>query len=230
MAKNEIFSFLEGKRLDGYVLCIKNLSPGRFPEETNFEIFLQVQDEMLSDRSVVQAKYFSGRGKFYRPWLEIYYENHITFNSSKTIDLSENKLDEMVFTYLSKLLPPGSHLMVVYSNNPETREGLDRGVPAPATPLGFLLWKAGYTWFKNWYFSEGFWEGDIKLQGNKPLNAAHRKKNLLETRKELIQFLKDEQRVEKIFLEARKRTVALLELIEGEFSPDSSENVRNHVR
>ncbi|NIU83604.1 MAG: DUF1122 domain-containing protein, partial [Candidatus Thorarchaeota archaeon] len=56
-----------------------------------------------------------------------------------------------------------------------------------------------------WYFAEGFWEGDVKLQGNKPLNEENRRKNLLEIRKELTEFLKKEKGEEKLFVEAKKR-------------------------
>lgn len=38
-------------------------------------------------------------------------------------------------------------------------------------PLGYALFRAGCTWFKDWYFAEGGREGDTKLQGNKPSSA-----------------------------------------------------------
>jgi hypothetical protein len=40
--------------------------------------------------------------------------------------------------------------------------------------------KAGFTWFKIWYFPEGGNEGSPKIQGNKPLNDEVSKKELLE--------------------------------------------------
>lgn len=218
MVENDMIASLEGKYLDIYVLIIKNRSLGRFPEETNFDVFLKTSDGIVSNTPVIRGKYFAGRGKFYRPWLEIYYESPIQFNSTQTIDLSEETLDEKLFKHLSQLLPPGSHMMVAYSNHPETRKGLDRGVPPPVTALGYLLWTSGFTWFKNWYYSEGFWEGDVKLQGNKPLNSDHRKKNLREIHKDLTQFLKRDSTTGKIMLDAKKRAQVLMELIERELS------------
>lgn len=47
-------------------------------------------------------------------------------------------------------------------------------------------------------------EADVKFQGDKPLNKENRRKNLLETHKELTQFLRKEKG-EKLFLDARKR-------------------------
>lgn len=215
MTKKDIYLSFEGKRLNGYLLHVQNLSSGRFPEETNFVVFLKAKDGTISKNVVVKGKYFAGRGKFYKPWLEKNYNSFVQFNSSKMIALSENSLDEKLFNHLLKLLPPGSHIMVVYSNHKETKEGLNRGFPAVATSIGYLLWKSGCKWFKNWYYSEGFWEGDIKLQGNKPLNIDHRKKNLLEICKELTELLKTEQRSEKLFKNSRKRATELLKYIKS---------------
>ncbi len=217
LKKNFAFS-IEGKELNGYVLHVDNISRGRFVEETNFDLYLKTIDREISENPVVQAKYFSGRGEFYKPWLEIYYDNRVQFESAKIVDLSEEGLDEKLFKLLSEFLPPNSHIMVIYVNHEETRKGLEQGVPAPATPIGYLLWKSGCTWFKDWYFAEGFWEGDVKLQGNKPLNEENRRKNLLEIRKELTEFLKKEKGEEKLFLGAKKRAEDVLKDIEREIS------------
>ena len=218
MPKKNLISSIEGKRLNGYVLYIDNLSRGRFIEETNFDLYLKAIDGETSENPAMKGKYFSGRGEFYKPWLEIYYDNRVKFKSSKIVDLSERGLDEKLFKHLSDLLPPGAHIMVVYLNHEETRKGLEQGVPASATPVGYLLWKSGCTWFKDWYFAEGFWEGDVKLQGNKSLNEENRRKDLLETRKELTEFLKKEKRKEKLFLDAIKRAEDVLKDIAREIS------------
>ncbi len=202
--------------MDGYTLHIDNLSLGRFVEETNFELYLKTIDGETSENPTVKGKYFSGRGELYKPWLEMYYDNRVKFKSSEIVDLSERELDEKLFRYLSDLLPPGSHVMVPYVDHEETRKGLEGGVPAPATPLGYLLWKSGCTWFKDWYFAEGFREGDIKLQGNKPLNEANRRKDLLEIRKELTEFLEKEKGEEKLFVDARRRAEDVLKRITKE--------------
>jgi len=197
------------------VLHVSNMSRGRFIEETNFELYLKTLEGETSVNPVVKGKYFSGRGEFYKPWLEIAYDNLVKFGSSKIVDLSERGLDEKLFNYLSALLPLGAHIMVFYLNHEETRKGLEHGVPAPATPIGYLLWKSGFTWFKDWYFAEGFWEGDVKLQGSKPLNQETRRKELLEMGKELNRFLQ-EGREGKSFLDARKRAGEVLKRIENE--------------
>jgi len=212
-------SVLSGKKLNGYVLHVGNISRGRFIEETNFELYLNAIDGQTSKNPAVKGKYFSGRGKVYQPWLEIYYYNRVKFKS-KIVDLSEGRLDEKLFKHLSDLLPANAHIMVVYLNHEETKKGLERGVPAPATPIGYLLWKSGFTWFKDWYFAEGFWEGDVKIQGDKPIDNENRRKDLLEIHKELTEFLKKEKGEERLFLDARKRAEDVLEVIKREISTD----------
>jgi len=210
MLQKDFVSYLKGKRWNDYVLHVDNISKGRFVEEMNFELFFKTVGGETSENPAVKGKYFLGRGEFYKPWLEIYYENRVIFKSSKIVDLSEEGLDAGLFKHLSDLLPPGSHIMVVYLNHEETRKGLEQGVPAPATPLGYLLWKSGCTWFKDWYFAEGFLEGDIKLQGNKPLNDENRREDLLEIGRELTEFLMKEKREDKLFVDARKRAEGVL--------------------
>jgi len=222
MSKIDIFSRIQGKRLNGYILQVNNVRQGRFIEEANFELYLKAGNGLISEKPVIRGKYFYGRGESYKPWLEIYYENPLrfksSFKSSKRVDLTEKGLDEKLFKHLSNLLPPGSHIMVVYSNHQETSKGLKLGIPASATYIGYLLWKAGFTWFKDWYFAEGFLEGDVKLQGNKPMNQENRRSNLLAIHKELTEFLKKEKRKERLFLDARKRAKHILKRIKSEIS------------
>ena len=207
---------INGKRINGYVLRIRNVSNGRFAEEINFELYLEKSGKEASAEPVIKGKYFSGRGEFYKPWLEVYYLDRMKFKSSIELCLSESGLDEKIFRYLLDFLPPGSHIMVIYLNHEETRKGLELGIPAPVTPIGYLMWKSGCTWFKDWYFSEGFWEGDIKLQGNKPLDKEDRRKNLLDIYKVLNEFMKKETVEEKIYVAARKRAKDILETISKE--------------
>jgi hypothetical protein len=212
-------SVLHGEKLDGYVLHVGNISKARFIEETNFELYLKTTDGEISENPAVKGQYFSGRGEFYKPWLEIYYYNRVKFKS-KIADLSEGRLDEKLFKLLSDLLPPSSHIMVIYFGHEETMEGLQRGVPAPATPIGYLLWMSGFTWFKDWYFPEGGLEGDVKLQGEKPTDDEKRRKDLLKIREELVEFLREEKRKDKLFTDAVKRAENVLKDILQEISAD----------
>ncbi|NIQ04688.1 MAG: DUF1122 domain-containing protein [Candidatus Korarchaeota archaeon] len=177
---------LDGKPLGHVTLRLFRIGEGRFQQEKHFTLKLAM-DEKLSKSPVVEGRYFSGTG-YYSPWLEVKYHPVVSFNQT-VIDLRPQKLDHQLFSYLSQLLPPGSHMMVTYSNHPETHRQLQRGVPPAATYLGFLLWSVGCTWFKDWYFPEGGWEGNVKLQGNKPPTLQAKQKHFRETKKELEEFL-----------------------------------------
>ncbi len=208
-----LLSCLKNKKLNGYKIIISHIQAGRFIEEINFKIYLIDINWKKSIEPVIDGKYFSGRGKFYKPWLELYYNKIIKFESSKIIDLSKSNMDKKLFNYLSSILPPGSHIMVIYENHEETKNSLSKGIPAPATPLGYLLWNSGCTWFKDWYFTEGFLEGNMKLQGNKPLDEEVRKKNLYKIKKDLINFLDNFHRKERIYIKAKKRAENILQIV-----------------
>jgi len=193
-------------------------SAGRYAEAINFELFLVDQKGESCDNPVVWGTFFGGRGEVYKSWVEVYFREEVAFKSSGTLKLAEAGVNEALFGALGELIPPGGHIMVVYLNHEETRKGLERGVPAPATPIGYLLWKSGCTWFKDWYFAEGFREGDVKLQGDKPLDEKNRRKDLLEIHEELTKFLKKGGKKEELFLKARKRAEDILKHIARESS------------
>ena len=186
----ETVSSLNGRKLGKSSIGVRT-SPGRFAEELNFEM-------LLGKKTVAHGKQFLGR-RYYSPWIEV------------TV---HGKHREAVLVLLCNLLPPGSHIMVEYSGDRETGEGLTHAVPAPATPLGNVLWRCGCRWFKDWYFAEGFMEGGIKLQGEKPLNASEKRKLEAAARRELHEFmLRDDKGT--VFSRARKRAGALLKSLKG---------------
>jgi hypothetical protein len=220
MSGNGSITIIEGMELNGFLIQLANITPGRFKEETNFECYIRTIDGEVSQDFVVRGKYFSGRGEFYKPWIDIYYFDHASFGQSGTLHLSERGFDKKLFATLTSLLPAGAHFMVVYNNHEETREGLERGYPPPATQIGYLLWKSGCTWFKDWYFAEGFAEGDVKLQGDKPLDEQNRRNDLLRTHRELADFLKSEK--DRASQKTIERAREVFGDIEKELSGDST--------
>jgi hypothetical protein len=89
MLKESPLVSLNGRRLDGYIVQVGKISRGRFIEETNFELYLRSPEGETSKSPVMWGKYFSGRGKFYKPWIEVYYEAYATFELSNAANLSE---------------------------------------------------------------------------------------------------------------------------------------------
>ncbi|BFI76404.1 DUF1122 family protein [Sulfurisphaera ohwakuensis] len=113
----------------------------------------------VNNREVGLAFYFEGRG-YYLPWLEIDYSPW----------LRKEGIEDEFFKFIYNFLPAGGKLFVTYVRDKETREMLLKGYSPVDTPLGFSLLKAGFTWFKDWYYPEGGNEGSPKLQANKPLS------------------------------------------------------------
>lgn len=204
--KNRLSS-LDVRTLGEFSIDLQNVLRGRFPNETRFDLFLK-RDEDLSLSPIIRGTFFPGEG-YYSPWLEIYFRKKGQVGLS-TIDLQEKQLDVTLFTYLSELLPPGSHMMVSYSNHETTHKALQRGFPPPTTYLGFLLWKAGCTWFKDWYFPEGGKEGGFKLQGNKAPHEEGRNRQILKMKKEMKNFLKRETNKSNVSKNAKKRAQIIL--------------------
>jgi len=189
---NWVITLLNNKSLNGLSTYLKELKQGRFFEERYFELHLKDESDRVSEKPIIAGLYFAGRGKWIKPWAEIRYFYSVDFQKEKgkreSVSLSKEGRDLSLFRLLANLIPSGGHLSVEYQDD-ETAKALELGVPAAASPIGFLLWKNGFRWFKNWYFPEGWKEGGTKLQGNKPLDEENRRKREEEMAEQLQEFL-----------------------------------------
>ncbi|MCL4291372.1 MAG: DUF1122 family protein [Thermoleophilia bacterium] len=180
---------LEGRPTGRGPLHVAHVARGRFPEESD-----AVVHAGAGAGPVAYVKFFAGRPAAHvRPWLEALIPDRE----------DEAFLAEIVAT-LADLLPAGSHLMVGYGDD-ETERGLKRGYPPPATPVGSALFAAGCTWFKDWYYPEGWLEGGFKLQGNKPLTPRVRDERLRELAADLEAWLGWTADEDDVLLRARRR-------------------------
>ncbi len=204
---------LEDKKINSYTISIGKKTEGRFPEETNFKLYLKNREGKVTEAPVLWGKYFRGRGKTYGPWFEIDFKRKIGFDSHST-ELSNEELKKL-FKRIIDLLPPGGRIMVVYAEHKETEDALQKNIPSPATPIGSLLFWAGCVWFKDWYFPEGGREGNVKLQGEKPINEDSKKEGLSKIKKELERFLEREKsRKSSIFAKSKKRAKEILKEVD----------------
>lgn len=184
-------SDLGGRRIGRFTILLHNARPGRALAELRFDLSLKDPQQRLYEPPVISALYFGGIGKWYRPWIEVNYENRIS-SEGAAIDLEGRPEEEGLFRLLCGLLPPGSHIMVKYHNHPMTAMALLFGVPPAATPIGHLLYLGGCRWYKDWYFAEGFMEGEEKLQASKPLDLERKRAKTLEIEGELRAYLQTE--------------------------------------
>lgn len=187
---------LEGRPTGRGSLRVASVVRGRFPEERDAVV-------LAGELPVAHVKHFAGRPAAHvRPWLE-----------AVVPDRGDEAFLAEVVAALAYLLPAGSHLMVGYGDD-ETERGLKRGFPPAATPVGSALFAAGCTWFKDWYYPEGWLEGGFKLQGNKPLTERVRSERLGELEAELRQWLTRTEGSgpdDAVLARARERARAILE-------------------
>ncbi|MDI6873906.1 DUF1122 family protein [Candidatus Solincola sp.] len=189
---------LEGRSLGDLSLEARDFRRGRTDRETYFNLYLRKGDA-TSRRPVVQGLFFMGRGEYIKPWMEFRYDPVASFPGDDDLDLEEYGLTGELIGLLGSMIPPGGSLMVIYGAEPhplarETERGLKRNFPPMATPLGLYLWKAGFRWFKDWYFPEGWLEGAMKLQATRPLDEEIRARREYEARRMLEKFVAGENR------------------------------------
>ncbi|MEM4624187.1 MAG: DUF1122 family protein [Thermosphaera sp.] len=141
--------------------------PGRFIEEDNYEVILTYKG--ISKRLLVM-KIFHGRPPYYRRWIEVFAINASLRWSDFEFRFVNSEYEDRLLECLSSILGPGEWLYIEYLYDEETMRELERGSPPEQTRLGSKLIRMGFTWFKNWYYPEGFMEGGPKLQAEKASN------------------------------------------------------------
>ncbi len=144
------------------------------------------------------AKIFTGRLPYYRPWIELFDIYGYLIMGGKEVEYFDSELEHGVLRFFADMLGPGENFFVEYYRDEETRRQLQTGVPAPATRLGALLYRRGFTWFKDWYYPEGFMEGEQKLQGEKPLDTEGKTRQNARLLRELEGFIdrRDDQQAD----------------------------------
>ncbi len=166
MLREMVESLRSGISVDGYSLYIHKTVPGRFREEQNAELYFRTK----TDRTyLASAKIFFGRPPDYSPWVELFGINESFALESRMLDFSGSRFEAVILDTFSANLNAGAKLFVEYYTDRETMHLLQRGFPIVLSRLGFEMLTRGFTWFKDWYFPEGFMEGGWKLQGEKPL-------------------------------------------------------------
>jgi hypothetical protein len=163
------------------------VGPGRGGGEYRFQLSL-IGQVGTYEPPVIDGLYFEGIGRYYRPWLEARYANRLSSKAGE-LDLGGSQEEEDLFRALCGVLQPGSHIMVPYRTHTITAQALMYQVPPAASPLGYLMYLGGCRWYKDWYFAEGFMEGEEKLQATKPLNADLFKEKTANIKSEIKEYL-----------------------------------------
>lgn len=187
----EILSVLEeGVNVDDSILSCGERYEGRLNRQYYTDVFLESVDEKAD---LMHLSVYLGKPPHYKPWVELFgIESEIEFSDEK-MSYYGSEVEEKLLDLIAENLPPGGKVYIEYKRDEETQFGLVRGFHVPVTRLGNELFNRGFTWFKDWYFPEGFNEGGEKLQGEKPIDEEHREDHLVRIDKEIEEFL-DEYR------------------------------------
>jgi hypothetical protein len=219
---------LDNKRVNGYKLHMGELRQLRFSGWKGFRLYLRDSRGALSGFPVIKGIYSAGGKDGVKPWMDLEYYEELVFLEEKetkhSLILSSNSLDRKLFKYLGNIIPPGGHLMVSYEGeqiiHTNTAKSLSKGIPPAATSLGFLIFQAGFQLIKDWYLSEGGYEGPRKLWGEKAPDDTWAKTFYKKTAQQLLQFLE------------RKHNLAHKELLEPAIqrSKEILEIIKNHYK
>jgi len=167
---------LDGVEIAGLVLTAEKRR-SRFPEEHDYRASLSRQD----CQAVFHIRVFDGRPPHYRPWIEVY--------MVPGRECFPRTVEDYILALASNALGPAGKLYFEYGWDPETLEELSRGVPAPVSRLGLQMVAHGFTWVRDWYHPEGFWEGGQKLAGEKPLTRGHARRHIEEAVREAREYV-----------------------------------------
>lgn len=128
---------------------------------------------------------FRGRNPYYKPWIDIFCtKDRLDLRpfGKGFYDYYDSDIEDALLGAFCGELGPGQKIFIEYYSDHETSYGLAIGIPPVLSRQGYKLFNLGFTWFKDWYFSEGGHEGGQKLQGEKPLDNLIKMKHLMRIR------------------------------------------------
>ncbi len=202
-----------------FSLSMNNKKDGRIDNQYYFDLLLEKND---TKKKLMNMSIYEGKMPNYKAWIEMFsIKREVVFNDFKFIYF-DSDIESKLLDIASKLLGKGSRIFIEYQHDYKTKKELNKSVPEPCSRLGYKLFKRDFTWFKDWYFSEGFHEGNQRLQGEKAIDKKHKKRQLNSIKIKVEKFLKEEKRrresQEKE--DSKKRGEKILETIKRDHSSD----------
>jgi hypothetical protein len=172
-------SILEDRKLGGFTLLLGDVRRLRRTGWTGFTLLLRGPGGRESGFPVIEGIRSAGGKDGVKPWMDLIYRSDAFAAASGAAapryPSGPRRPDRMLFACLGETIPPGGHLMLSYEEelppHLATLHSLAIGIPPVLTPLGLLLIAAGFHFIKDWYLSEGGFEGPRKLWAEKAPDA-----------------------------------------------------------
>lgn len=204
---SDLSKIINGITINKFNIYAKTVRKGRYSEEINLDIYLRIDQ---FEQFLLSVKIFHGRKPYYKPWIEIFNINNEINMNNKLLIYFDSNLENTILSFFSQLFEHGENIYVEYYNDTETKKQLEANIPPAISRLGYKLFTLGFTWFKDWYFPEGFMEGNMKLQGEKPLNNTLKIEQLRKIHKEIKTFLINTKDNEWYIIKAKERAKILI--------------------
>lgn len=200
MAKGELHKDhpllkLRGRCVEEFTLEV-DAWPGRFVGQAEFVLFLRGTGGERSDRPVVEGLYGrtkmpGGRAEIERGILDIVVASAAGFESRR-VPLRGSELEQGIIGAVCETIEDAWSAMMYLAYGWKTLKQIQElHYPVQVTDEGYLLFMHGFRGgWKDYYYSEGWWEGPIKLKAERPPTTEYRSAWDAENSRVLLDFLK----------------------------------------
>ncbi|MFW5927903.1 MAG: DUF1122 family protein [Thermoplasmatota archaeon] len=185
MLEDLVDDLQDGLQLKDKIIYAKKTDKGRIHNQKYMEIFCK---KKTFEKLMFYLSIYQGKQPYYKPWVEIFGINDNIYFQDGVINYFDTDLEDVMLNKISENLGKGGRIFVEYSEDKETRFGLVRDYPEVVTRLGYKLYEHDFTWFKDWYYPEGFNEGGEKLQAEKPIDKKHEQNHHERIKEEINRF------------------------------------------
>lgn len=186
---------LRGRRVGRYALHIEAW-PGRFVGQAEFVLSLKGRDGQVSDRPVVEGLYGRTRipgshADMERGILDVILASKAEFRGTP-VALRGSELEQAIVGALCESIEETwSTIMYLAYGWKTLKQIQELQHPLQVTDEGHLLFTHGFRGgWKDYYYSEGWWEGPIKLKAERPPTAEYRTRWDAQNARVLLDFLK----------------------------------------
>ncbi|MFQ5989193.1 MAG: DUF1122 family protein [Candidatus Methylomirabilales bacterium] len=186
---------LRGRCINEYTLEVEAW-PGRFVGQAEFVLYLKDAGWALSDRPVLEGLYGrtkipGSQGEVERGILDVRIAPLAAFGS-RDVRLQGGEVEQGIVEAVCETIAGTWSAMMYLAYGWKTLKQIhELRHPVQVTDEGYLLFRHGFRGgWKDYYYSEGWWEGPTKLKAERPPTAEYGSLWDAENARVLLDFLK----------------------------------------